>query len=59
MIKTECLRILKAFKDVEEVDFNQLENFVFDEIKEVEVDCSQLECFALNEIEKIEIEVFN
>jgi len=59
MIKTECLRILEAFKDAEEVGFNQLKSFVFDEIKEIKVDHDQLKCFALNEIEKIEIEVFN
>jgi hypothetical protein len=26
MIKAECLKILEAFKDVEEVDFNQLKS---------------------------------
>jgi len=59
MIETECLRILEAFKNAEEVNFNQLKSFIFDKIKEIEVDCNQLKCFALNEIEKTEIEVFN
>jgi hypothetical protein len=38
MIETECLKILEAFRNVEEVDFNQLESFIFDEIKKIEIE---------------------
>jgi hypothetical protein len=38
MIETKCLRILEALKKAEEVDFNQLESFVFDEIKKIEIE---------------------
>jgi hypothetical protein len=38
MIEAEHLRILEAFRDAEEVGFNQLESFVFDEIKKIEIE---------------------
>jgi hypothetical protein len=38
MIEVEHLRILKAFKDVEKVDFNQLKSFIFDEIEKIEIE---------------------
>jgi len=37
MIEAECLRILKAFKDAEEVDFDQLKNFIFDKIEKIKI----------------------
>jgi hypothetical protein len=40
MNKAECLRILEAFKDAEEVDFDQLESFVFDKIEKIEIKVS-------------------
>jgi len=40
MIEAECLRILKAFRDAEEVDFNQLKSFVFNEIEKIEIEVS-------------------
>jgi len=38
MIKAECLRILKALKDAEEVNFDQLKSFVFDEIEKIKIE---------------------
>jgi hypothetical protein len=37
MIEAECLKILEAFKDAEEVDFDQLKSFIFDEIEKIEI----------------------
>ncbi len=52
IIKTEYLKILKVFKKVKKVNFNQLKNFIFNKIEEIEVDYDQLKSFALNKIKK-------
>jgi len=40
LIEAECLRILEAFKNIKEVDFDQLESFIFDEIEKIEIEVS-------------------